>query len=80
MDDETDRMRRQVEQQWQVQLKQGAAMQEVASVLRESILGLGVPPVLLREFELNAIDRALHDAMVRTMEARAQDLEDMLGG
>ena len=75
-----DLIRQLAEQQRAHQAQQRAAMQEVATELRQEVLSTGVDPLVLREYELAVVDLALLDAMERTMEARFRNMADAAGG
>jgi hypothetical protein len=55
--------------------QQRAALQEVFSEIRQSILSWQIDPHLLREFGLFAIDLAVNDLTLRNMDAMIANAE-----
>jgi hypothetical protein len=79
MDEHDDVLRQLAEQQRSIQATQRAAMEEVATELRQELLNSGADPTILREYELAMIDLAFVEAMERTMEARFRNMADQAG-
>lgn len=74
-----DMLRQLVEQQNEIHRRQRAAMEEVATELRQAILASGVDRHLLREYRLAVIDLSYMGALERTSAQRFKNLADQSG-